>query len=75
MTFWPKVSIFGLHLAKLTKCSNLSEIWHVARVITQGLAHHVSAYYSFPRLKSVSACRHIKIRTLIAANTTTTDGF
>ena len=27
MTFWPKVSIFGLHLAK-PKCWDLNEIWH-----------------------------------------------
>ena len=51
MMFWPNVPVFRLHLAKHRKCKDLKAIiLHVARVVTQGLAHQVSATTSMLHL-------------------------
>ena len=48
-----KSTNFGQHLTKHRKCKDLNTIVYVARVVTQGIAHQVSAYKSMLRLNQI----------------------
>jgi len=57
-----------VHSTKLTKCLDLNEIWQVARVITQGLAYQVSAYFTLAYVPALRAGITFPFKNVIVHN-------